>query len=423
MPPRPARPTGTPPPSRSPNLARKEQAPLTDSTWPVHPAANLFPLLDGDEYQQLVDDIRRHGLHEPVWLWHDPERGTVLLDGRNRVRACQEAGVEPVSRFYEGDEPTAFVVSLNVHRRHLTVGQKAALALKVLPALEAETPLGRPPKSGADLPHFSDKKRAPRSRDKAAAAVGVSGKAVAQAKRVSEQAPDLLEQVEAGELALDRAERIIRDREAEQRRIQQAKDQAAATPTPPTIDIRLGDFRHVLHDITGIDAIITDPPYPAEYLPLLADLAAWADKALTPDGVLAVLMGQTHLPTVYRLLDGHRPYRWTACYLTPGAAYVSYPRKVQSNWKPVLIYGGSKRFADTLQSEGVNADAKNLHEWGQDYNAFHTLVERITNPGDTIADPFMGAGTTLLAARALGRHGIGAELDPDHYATAKARLT
>ncbi|MGH3847535.1 MAG: DNA methyltransferase, partial [Pseudonocardiaceae bacterium] len=224
-------------------------------------------------------------------------------------------------------------------------------------------------------------------------------------------------------MALDRAERIVRDRQAEQRRVAQARAQAAAEPTPTTVDIRHGDFRDVLADLTGIDAIITDPPYPAEFLPLLADLSAWADKVLTPDGVMAVLIGQTHLPEVYRLLDGHRPYRWTGCYLTPGNGYVSHPRKVQSSWKPLLVYGGGPRFADVIRSEGTDAGAKSLHKWGQDYAAFHTLIERLTQRGQTVVDPFMGSGTTLLAAHALGRHAIGADIDAAAVRTSRERVS
>jgi 16S rRNA G966 N2-methylase RsmD len=245
-------------------------------------------------------------------------------------------------------------------------------------------------------------------------------KVSARSQKVAQLPEDIFEANVTKPLA--RLERIARDREAAQRRVQEARESAARSPVSATVDIRHGDFRDVLADLADVDAIITDPPYPAEYLPLLGDLAAWADKVLAPDGVLAVLIGQTHLPEVYRLLDGHRPYRWTACYLTMGAGYVSHARSVQCNWKPVLIYGGGPRFTDVLRSEGVDANAKSLHKWGQDYGAFHTLVERLTRPGQTVVDPFCGSGTTLLAAWSQGRHAIGADVDAAAIATARERL-
>lgn len=404
-------------------------------SWPVHPAAGLFPLLGGEELAELAEDIRAHGQTEAIWLWNDPERGTVLLDGRNRLRACQAVGIEPRTRVYSGDDPITFSISQNMKRRHLTVGQKAAVAAAAEPlyASEAakrkahgETAPGKPKEHKetleADLPQALVNKRSPQARDRAAKTAGASGRAVAQFKRVMREAPDLAAKVQSGDMALDRAERVIRDREAEARRIEQARREAAAQPEPTVVDIRHGDFREALADLRGVDAVITDPPYPGEFLPLLDDLAAWADKVLAPDGVLAVLMGQTHLPEVYRRLDGHRPYRWTACYLTPGAGYASQARRCQSNWKPLIIYGGGPRFADIIRSEGTDAGAKSHHKWGQDYGAFHTIVERFTSRGQTVVDPFMGSGTTLLAAHALGRHAIGCDVDPVHVATARERL-
>ncbi len=87
-----------------------------------------------------------------------------------------------------------------------------------------------------------------------------------------------------------------------------------------------------------------------------------------------------------------------------------------------LLDGGDPRLGDVIRSEGTNADAKSNHRWGQDYNAFHTLVERLTQAGQTVADPFMGSATTLLAAHALGRHAIGCDIDEAAVQAARERL-
>jgi hypothetical protein len=400
--------------------------------WPSHPAADLFPLLSESEMVELVEDIRVHGLYEPVWLWNDPETGTVLLDGRNRAHACFQAKVELAVRWYEGDDPISFILSENLKRRHLTHGQQVAIAVEAEPLFAAEAAKRKVeagqeygkghPKVLADLREPSEDPRKRWSSERAAKVVGVSGRSLSQFKRVQNHAPDLILKVKSGEVSLDRAERVVRDREATQRRIIEAHNEAATSSTLTTVDIRLGDFREVLGNLQGIEAIITDPPYSNEYLPLLGDLALWADTVLAPDGVLAILFGQTHLPEAYQLLQKGRPYRWTACYLTLGPGYVSYPRQVQSNWKPVLIYGGGPRIGDVIHSEGLDADAKSNHRWGQDYTAFHTLVERLTKRGQTVVDPFLGSGTTLLAAHALGRHAIGCDIDPAAIETARKRL-
>jgi len=388
-------------------------------TGEVHPVANLFPLIEGAELDALAEDVRANGLLEAVWI----DAAGVLLDGRNRLRACAQASVEPRWQVYEGADPVGFIVSLNLKRRHLSAGQKAALAADLLPFYEDQAQ----ERSRSNLKQNRVRRSAQsepegRSDERAAKAVGASGRAVAQFKRVAEQAPDLADKVRSGDLAVDRAERIVRDREAAENRASEAKALAAASPIALRLEVHHGDFREVLAELENVDAIITDPPYAAEYLPLLEDLAGWADKVLGPDGVLAVLMGQTHLPEVYRLLDGHRPYRWTACYLTPGNGYASHARKVQSNWKPLLVYGGGPRFGDVIRSEGADADAKDRHKWGQDYGAIHTIVERFTSEGQTVVDPFMGSGTTLVAAHALGRHAVGCDLDEEAVQTARGWL-
>jgi DNA methylase len=406
-------------------------------SWMVHPAASLFPVMAGDELKQLAADVGEHGLHEPVWLWRDGDGQEWLLDGRNRVAACEIAGVDVTTQQYHGDDPISFIMSLNLFRRHLTAGQRAFLALALEPMYAEQAKkrmlagVSNPP---ADLQEGSRYDR--ESNSKAGKATGTSGRAVSQAKRIRDKAPDLATKVELGDapggISLNRAERIFRNRDAERRRDERAKAEAAATETVATIDVRLGDFRDVLADLTNVDAIITDPPYGKEFLPLLGDLARWSDEALAPNGVMAVLMGQTYLDDVFRLLSGGRPYRWTACYLfagpspdaiTGGSSYFSHARRVNSNWKPLLVYGGGERvFSDVFRSEGSDAAAKNNHRWGQDFGAFSAIIQRLTEPGQTVVDPFMGGGTPLLAAHALGRHVIGCDVDPQAVATARRRL-
>lgn len=86
----------------------------------AHPAAEIFPLLTGDELFALAEDIRQHGLRQPII-----EHEGMILDGRNRFAACRLAKVMPVMEQFTGSDPVAFVVSSNIHRRHLTPSQLA----------------------------------------------------------------------------------------------------------------------------------------------------------------------------------------------------------------------------------------------------------------------------------------------------------
>lgn len=218
--------------------------------WPVHPAAELFPLLADDELAELAADVKAHGLHEAVWLYRDPDRGIMLLDGRNRWRACEQSGAECRTRYYGGSDPIAFSLSLNMKRRHLTAGQKAFTALEVEKLYASEAKRGRPrndePEIIADRRDYSPRERT--SVERAAQATGAAGRNVSKAKRVEQQAPDLAEQVKAGTIALDRAEREIKERERQKVRAQNAQLVSEVRPLEVAPETRY-------------QAIVIDPPW------------------------------------------------------------------------------------------------------------------------------------------------------------------
>jgi len=95
-------------------------------TYAFHPFADIFPLLDGAELEELVTDIKKSGLLEPIVLLEGK-----ILDGRNRHRACIAAGVEPIFQDFTGGDPAAYVISANIHRRHLTAKRKRDLIAKL----------------------------------------------------------------------------------------------------------------------------------------------------------------------------------------------------------------------------------------------------------------------------------------------------
>jgi 16S rRNA G966 N2-methylase RsmD len=195
----------------------------------------------------------------------------------------------------------------------------------------------------------------------------------------------------------------------------------------------LGDFRTALDLAPGtVDAVITDPPYPREYLPLWSDLAEHAAKWLKPGGILAAMSGQIHLAEVISRLSEHLDYWWTVSYLTPGGQAVQvFPRRVNTFWKPVLIYRNGdgplpEWFGDVTRSD-VNDNAGGQvgggdRRWAQSLSGMTDLVKRLSRPGEHIIDPFMGSGTTGVAALSLGRRFTGCEISPVDHATAATRI-
>jgi hypothetical protein len=135
---------------------------------PVHPAAEMFPLMSEAELLELGKDIKKHGLQSPIIMWAADDSGTEakVLDGRNRLDAMEAVGLKvvdqkdgcirwnhnvvrfwdvwPGKRTFEGKEelqrcpsindPYEYVISANIHRRHLTAEQKRDLIDKLLKA-------------------------------------------------------------------------------------------------------------------------------------------------------------------------------------------------------------------------------------------------------------------------------------------------
>jgi len=102
---------------------------------PAHPVAAIFPEMSGPPFAELVADIKQNGLREPVLLHPDGS----ILDGRNRYRACLEAGVEPSFRTWDGrGSLVTLVLSLNLHRRHLDGSQRAMVGARAKPLFVQE---------------------------------------------------------------------------------------------------------------------------------------------------------------------------------------------------------------------------------------------------------------------------------------------
>lgn len=166
-------------------------------TIDLHPLCTLFPRMDGAEFNALVADIRAHGLREPITLY----RG-MILDGGNRYRACVAAGIAPTFADFTGDNIVTFVLSKNLHRRHLTPGQNAAIVASAQDWARANTHGGdRRSEQSARL-HFD-------SAESRASDSGASVRTQKMADKVARAAPELAAQVARGETTLPKAVEAI----------------------------------------------------------------------------------------------------------------------------------------------------------------------------------------------------------------------
>jgi DNA modification methylase len=187
----------------------------------------------------------------------------------------------------------------------------------------------------------------------------------------------------------------------------------------------------------SISLILTDPPYPKEYLYLWEQLAEVAERVLKPGGYLATYSGQLYLNRVMSYLDKHLTYVWTIGLQHTGATQLVNPRTIVCSWKPILLYKkpivGKTKEHDAGKIISASGSAlvdfigddyreKDFHYWGQGESAVGYLMKTLSYPGDLVLDPFVGGGTTLVVAKDLMRRCIGIEIDKQYIPAIKSRL-
>ncbi len=191
--------------------------------YKVHPAANLFPLMSSEALRDLTDDIKAKGLILPIMLWHEQ-----ILDGRNRLLACESAKVQPRFEIYSDDRsPTEYVITINTKRRHLTAGQlamigKEAEKLFAIEAKERQKKLAlarEADKRGEPEPERIPELDKGEARQKAAAALGVNPHYITDAKKIADESPELAEQVAKGEKTIPKALKEIKDQKEKEKPI------------------------------------------------------------------------------------------------------------------------------------------------------------------------------------------------------------
>jgi len=420
---------------------------LNESDRRYHEVANIFPLMQGDEYESLKADIAANGLLEPVWLHPDDHS---IIDGRNRHRACIEVGKDPKFRYWDNKGSlVSFVVSLNLKRRHLNESQRAMVAAKI-----------------ANMSHGGDRKsdqaaNLPLDRVKqseVATMLNIGERTIRDAKAVQAKGtPELIKAVESGKVAVSTAAKIaqappkeqvvivaqgpkevvkaankIKQEKKEQQQASKQSHEQEIVKTLPAACDRYKLIKSAIDKLASelepesVDVIITDPPYPAEYLSTYSDLADIAEYALKPGGSLFAMVGQSYLPEIMNRLGECLTYNWTLAYLTPGGQAVQvWQRKVNTFWKPVLWYvkgDYSGGWLGDVAKSSTNDNDKRFHHWGQSESGMADLITRCSNAGDTILDPFCGGGTTGVVSVMLNRLFVGADIDEKCIEVSKIRL-
>jgi ParB-like chromosome segregation protein Spo0J len=182
----------------------------------VHPVASMFPLMDGEDYEDLRKSIEKYGQLEPIVLDSD----NVLLDGRNRMRVLLELGRQPFLHLHTGKMSVEqYILARNLFRRHLTDDQRMMITTKVMLAKEAEAARARKKEGGSKHGRSHPKKvaanstqaiREPTVTEKIADLAKGTDYQARQAVGIVRDAPELVEPVVTGAMKLKDAAKKVK---------------------------------------------------------------------------------------------------------------------------------------------------------------------------------------------------------------------
>jgi hypothetical protein len=266
----------------------------------------------------------------------------------------------------------------------------------------------------------------------------------------SADAPELLDPIRSGVLNVPDASRLAKLPECERQEVLKRIDGAP---------LNAGDLRNLLHEIKkerrqeealafaqrtcdqhnilhgdmdllwnevgdeSADLLLTDPPY--------ADVSAYERLAkltaakLKPGCLCLAYTGQIHLPAVMAAMSTHLTYWWMFGIRFASSHCAIYPRHIQNVWKPILAYAkpplqpAPEWLSDLLQGGGRD---KEHHVWGQDQSEVEYLIEKLTEPGALIVEPYCGGASVPAACKSLGRRWIATEIDKNTVLIARKRL-
>jgi transcriptional regulator with XRE-family HTH domain len=415
----------------------------------------LIPPLSKEEREQLEKNLVADGCRDPLVVWDDS-----LLDGHNRYEICTRLNIPYtyVEKFFQDRvEATIWIINNQFGRRNLSDYERAKLALKLKPLIAGRARDNLVTHTTEGYQGLQNSAKAViDTRQELAKAAGVSHDTIAKVEKIEAEGVDELKQAASGDrrISINAASQIATLPKEEQRLVvemtpkqivakaneikreqKKAKKQEKIIATEKAVEIihqkakvdisSVADIRQCTCRelfLSGIrpDAVITDPPYPKEFLHVFTELAEGCALAKVP--LVAVMSGQSYLPEVMQRLVKCLQYRWTLAYFTPGGQAVQqWQAKTNTFWKPILLFGESEEWFGDVVTSKTNDNDKRFHSWGQSESGMADLVERLTKPGQLVCDPFLGGGTTAMVCLSLGRKFVGCDIEPKHIESSKER--
>ncbi len=375
----------------------------------------LFNPLSAEEYAALEADIAKRGVL--VAVEHDQQGN--ILDGHHRVEIAKKLGKKykiVTRKFKTEQEKKEHVIKLNLARRHLDPlrwGQAFAKLLDIQSVRRGQGVRNDRSTSATVAEVASD--------------VGVSERTARHRLKLLDSFESLplreRKNVEKGNKTLKNA---LVDAHRNRHKAR-AKRLANNSRLPSGVKVVHGDFRQKIRSLKddSITLILTDPPYDKPSLPLYGDLAKMAADKLKPGGHLITYVGHYAIPRVLELMCPHIRFWWMLGMRNTHEVVLMRGVNVYIQWLPLLWFVKGKRQSGKMVLDFVNFEKpeKQYDDWQKGTELPEYYINKLTEPGDLVVDPFCGTGTTLVAAVRNGRRAWGCDIDSEKVQISKGRIS
>ena len=369
-----------------------------------------------------------------------------LIDGQRRIKAYIQLGINEIP-FYRVNlnEIILGEFHANSNRKEFTTSERVAIsnAIEELFSKYSRS-VGRPTcNQKFDKNIFNYVKLSPNStnggnennvvnlttfsgriKDNVSCYFGISRNTLRKEKEIvnaAEQNPEAFEElrkkVDLRKISVDKAFHQIQKQTKRAEILASARSTTSNTSSD-NVTLLHGDFRQLSKTIPNdsIDLIFTDPPYDETSVPMYQDLANLAMRVLKDNASIITYVPNTFIPNIVNyMIEAGLKYWWTLAVKLEGSFARQYQRQISIKWKPLLWFAKGQRLAlPNFMSDLIisNRSEKVLHDWEQSTVEAEHVFRILTVENQKILDPFVGAGSSAIAAINLNRKFIGIDIDP-----------
>jgi DNA modification methylase len=408
---------------------------------------SLIPPLSNEEFKQLERNILEEGIREPLITWNG-----ILIDGHNRYRIAQEHDINYETLEKEFDNiflVKVWMIYNQFGRRNLSNYWRSVLALELedvfkVKAKEIKAEKISEFRKTGEISQISDK---PDTKKDLAKIANVSHDTIAKVKKIQANAtPEVKEKLNTGTMSINEAYKEIKKEENEQLKTQKAIEIIEKVYENNT-NIYNGDCIEYIKTIKdkSIDCLITDPPYGVDIqfgaydnqlsrkiendgniedaLLLLDEMLLNVKSKLKDDAHIYIFCNWKIYPQFNQIISKHFQIKnliiWDKLFMGMGDLKGNY----SSSYEMIVFAGGNREFLNRPKNIiQCRFSDERFHNTQKPVELIKQLIENSTNVNETIFDPFLGSGSTVVAAKEMKRNFIGCEIDEQNYKITLKRL-